>query len=120
MKLKIPKADDLNNIQIQVSNAIGNEDELGIVGGPGTGKSIVGIMNIMGDIKNPSKEVAFLVYSNNLQRLISKVIKNEVGSYDEKRIKTMHSWIGSYIMEIFPKVEKYQGMSRDSIWNEFK
>ena len=120
MKLKMPKADDLNNIQIQVSNAIGYEKRLGIVGGPGTGKSIVGIMNVMGDIKNPSKEVAFLVYSNNLQRLISTVIKNEVGSYDEYKVKTMHSWLWSYIRDIFINTEKYKNFEPNDIPKAFK
>ena len=91
MSLCLPKESELKDKQKEVLNLPVTDSYL-VVGGPGTGKTVLAIYRAMRAIKESSyKPVILLVYNNPLKEYISSSLKQlKIYNID---VSTYHQWI---------------------------
>jgi len=100
-KFKLPGVDDLNKDQDRVLRLPENGQFL-IVGGPGTGKSVVALLRAMKYQKN--MDYAFLTFNKVLLTATKQLVGFDLNSF------TLDSWLGKNYWKVFkeyiPKMEQ--------------
>ncbi len=108
-KFKLPGEDDLNKDQDKVYELPENGQFL-IVGGPGTGKSVVALLRAMKFHKN--NDYAFLTYNKILLSATKQLVDFKLNSF------TLDSWLGKAYWAIFekfvPKVDDDKNLKDNS------
>lgn len=82
MAFEIPSTNELTQVQARIYRAIGQTKRIAVIGGPGTGKTVLAILAANGS----NKRALFLTYSRPLSELISKHGRR-------MSVSTCHSWI---------------------------
>lgn len=98
MPFKRPKYNDLTSVQKNIiANATGTQmPKLAVVGGPGTGKTILALQIIMDAIKSSSNSL-FIVYN----RPLSNFLKNELDKENNPAmVMTFHRWIYTFLKDV--------------------
>lgn len=98
MPFKRPKYNDLTSVQKNIiANATATQmRKLAVVGGPGTGKTILALQIIMDSIKSSSNSL-FIVYN----RPLSNFLKNELDKENNPAmVMTFHSWIYTFLKDV--------------------
>jgi superfamily I DNA and RNA helicase len=121
MAFNLPNKKDLNKIQVQIISEIKNRDKLAVIGGPGTGKTIIAIQGLNEIIQSKAnKSSKIVVYSKPLQQFIDKNLSK---LENEKLSSTYHSWINTYILDVFGRdsqeiKSKFKVNNFDYNWKE--
>ena len=90
MAFTLPSKTDFTKIQNQIMNAIRGRS-IAIIGGPGTGKTVLAIHAINDLIMRGYGERSMLiVYSKPLQCFIKETLRNKNGNHEISA--TWHSW----------------------------
>ena len=72
MSFKLPSYKDLNQTQKVLIQLLPKTEKLAVIGGPGTGKTIVGIQGAI-QMMNQGKKCLFLSYSDMLRCFIKNI-----------------------------------------------
>lgn len=91
-KFKLPGIDDLNKDQDRVLR-LPEDGQFLIVGGPGTGKSVVALLRTMKYQKN--NDYAFLTFNKVLLTATKQLVEFDLNSF------TLDSWLGKAYWKIF-------------------
>ena len=98
MPFKLPSYNDLNNTQKTIINQLNSEkfDKLAVIGGPGTGKTIIALQAVA-MLAQTGKKCAFLMYNKHLKKFVKDAAK--VAEIDVKNIEieTYLSWFWNKI-----------------------
>lgn len=96
MPFKRPKFSELTSTQKNIISciSIGDNSKYAVIGGPGTGKTILALQIILDAIKSTNDNVLFIVYNRPLAKFIASEAKK---SNNNSTISTFHSWIYNFI-----------------------
>lgn len=112
MGLKLPKASDLSKLQRQIIEQSKSKKITTVIGGPGTGKTVIAIQALNEFILNKLDNInansslnldnlglAIVVYSKTLRAYLTQnILNNERIKFDKDHIaNTFHSWLFSFI-----------------------
>ncbi len=99
MAFKLPTFNDLNNTQKSIIQMLPRTDKIAVIGGPGTGKTIIGIQAaaIMAD---SGKKCLFLSYSTSLRDFIKNVASTFKLNMNNIEVNSYHSWFWHQIIEL--------------------
>ena len=91
--------DKFERIQNHIMRAFGRTNRFAVIGGPGTGKTVLaleGLNRILSEDRG--ENVRFLVYNRALHSFLERFVRY---SGEEKIINTWHSFIPRYLMKAF-------------------
>ena len=90
MAFEIPSTNELTQVQARIYRAIGQTKRIAVIGGPGTGKTVLAILAANGNYKRG----LFLTYSKPLSNLIYKHCRG-------MKVRTCHQWTFRFVMDIW-------------------
>lgn len=96
MSFKLPSYKDLNQTQKVLIQLLPKTEKLAVIGGPGTGKTIVGIQGAI-QMMNQGKKCLFLSYSDMLRCFIQNIAKENNLDINGIEINTFHTWFWHFI-----------------------
>lgn len=113
MGFTLPDKTELSKLQNQIIKVLASNasDRYAVIGGPGTGKTVLALQQIIDVINDPKmKNICFLVYSKPLSNLIYNNIKKQK---PKKTIKaaTFNSWLFTLLLDINGKNRSKQNWS---------
>ena len=91
MSFKLPSINELNNTQKTIISLLSKIIKLAVIGGPGTGKTIIGI-HAAGLMADSKKKCLFLSYSTSLRDFIKSVARDFKLNINNIEINSYHSW----------------------------
>ena len=91
MPFKLPSFSELNNTQKLAINLLPKSDKLAVIGGPGTGKTIIAI-EAAAMLSRSKKKCLILSYSTSLRDQISCIAKTFKLSIDNIEVNSYHTW----------------------------
>lgn len=103
MSFKMPSFNELNNTQKVIINLLPKSNKLAVIGGPGTGKTIIALQ-AAAIMANSGKKCLILSYSKTLKSYIANVAKEYKMDISNITINTYHSWFWSLLKNDF-KIE---------------
>lgn len=118
MPFKLPSFNDLNQTQKILIQLLPKTDKLAVIGGPGTGKTIVGVEGAI-QMMHSGKKCLFLSYSRTLKYFIQNIAYDYNLDISKIEIDTFHHWFWYYMIEEF-KMEQAQlaiYQVQDYVWN---
>ena len=104
MSFELPSFEKLNITQKTIINMLPNSEKLAVIGGPGTGKTIIGIeaASLMAGRKN---QCLFLTYSRVLLDFIKSIGKKYNLNMDNIKFSTMHSWLYKRLDDLLKEIQ---------------
>lgn len=118
MPFKLPSFNDLNQTQKILIQLLPKADKLAVIGGPGTGKTIVGVEGAI-QMMNAGKKCLFLSYSRTLKYFIENIASDNNLDMSKIEIDTFHHWFWYFMLDEF-KMDKAQisiYQEQDYVWN---
>ena len=118
MPFKLPSFNDLNQTQKILIQLLPKADKLAVIGGPGTGKTIVGVEGAI-QMMNLGKKCLFLSYSRTLKYFIENIASDNNLDMSKIEIDTFHHWFWYFMINEF-KMDKQQlaiYQEQDFVWN---
>lgn len=100
MSFKMPSFNELNNTQKVIINLLPKSNKLAVIGGPGTGKTIIALQAAAIMAKS-GKKCLILSYSKTLKSYIANVAKEYKMDISNITINTYHSWFWSLLKNDF-------------------
>ena len=100
MSFKMPSFNELNNTQKVIINLLPKSNKLAVIGGPGTGKTIIALQ-AAAIMANSGKKCLILSYSKTLKSYIANVAKEYKMDISNITINTYHSWFWSLLKNDF-------------------
>ncbi len=121
MAFKLPSFKDLNQTQKTLIQLLPKSDKLAVIGGPGTGKTIVGVQGVV-QMLGKGKKCLFLSYSRTFKYFLENIIETEsiLAKYkDEVIIQTFHKWFWNFMKTKFDLTNEQLKMYQDQeyVWN---
>ncbi len=105
MPFKLPSYSDLNETQKMLIQLLPKTERLAVVGGPGTGKTIIGVQGAIA-MMNERKKVLFLSYSRTLKFFLQNIADDNDLDISEITIETFHRWFYYYLQKKFDVSEE--------------
>lgn len=99
MAFRLPKEDELNNTQKLIINLLSDSNKLAVIGGPGTGKTIIVINAVRQMAKSPNK-CLILTHSKCLINQIKCIAGLYNFNTNNIEISTYHSWFSSKLNKL--------------------
>lgn len=105
MSFSLPSKNSLNITQKYILNVFEQQKDIVVLGGPGTGKSIL-VVHAIKDALEKGKKCLFLCYNNMLLDFMSKYTAAKCDDF--VLIKTWLSWLPSFCRQLFGTFNIYQ------------
>ncbi len=114
MSIYLPTLDELNLNQKLVISYVTKLDKIAVLGGPGTGKTVLAILATK-ELILRKKKCLFICYSKTLKSFVDSLIESDESLKDYIEVKTYHSFFMNYFTEVtkdpkyashFPKIKK--------------
>ena len=96
MSFKLPKFTELNSTQKTIINLLPKSNKLAVIGGPGTGKTIIGLQ-AAALMAESGKKCLFLSYSKTLKYHLSCVARKFNLNMSNITINSYHSWMWNFL-----------------------
>ena len=94
---KFANRNEFQGIQQHILDSFGKKNRFAVIGGPGTGKTVLALEGLNKILENDDGDkVCLLVFNRALQSFLEKYVKY---SGDNKIVSTWHSFIASYMMQ---------------------
>lgn len=99
MSFRLPEFSELNNTQRLIINLLPKSDKLAVIGGPGTGKTIIAIQ-AAAMMARSKKKCLILSYSTSLRDQICCIAKTFKLNIENIEINSYHSWFWNKLKKI--------------------